>query len=110
MAGKPGQMHLIKQVLRLHKEECYKQLKNRLDYYTSELLRVGVTCQLLWEGYKEDYPDGYGRSQFYYHLSQYIKASKPSKVLHHQAGENLFVDFAGKKLSYIDPATGELIA
>lgn len=165
MAGKPKQMHIIKQVLQLHKEgktnrfitrvtdisrntvkaylrklaamqmdidhllaledpelekqfhagnpaykeERYKQLKSRLDYYASELSRVGVTRQLLWEEYKEDYPDGYSRSQFYYHLSQYIKASKPSMVLHHQAGEKLFVDFAGKKLSYIDPVTGELI-
>lgn len=30
-------------------------------------------------------------------------------VLQHQAGEKLFIDFAGKKLSYIDKDTGEVI-
>lgn len=30
-------------------------------------------------------------------------------VLTHQPGEKLFIDFAGKKLSYIDPKTGEVI-
>ena len=30
-----------------------------------------------------------------------------SGILDHKSGEKLFVDFAGKKLSYIDPSTGE---
>jgi transposase len=36
-------------------------------------------------------------------------ASKPSMVLQHKAGEKLYIDFAGKKLPYIDPHSGELI-
>jgi transposase len=31
-------------------------------------------------------------------------------VLQHEPGEKLSVDFAGKKLSYIDQQTGELVA
>ena len=31
-------------------------------------------------------------------------------VLQHRAGEKLYIDFAGKKLSYIDIDTGEIIA
>lgn len=92
-----------------YKEERYVLLKSRLDYYTVELGKVGVTRQLLWEEYKADYPDGYARSQFFFHLSQYMKAAKPSMVLTHNPGEKLYIDFAGKKLSYIDQKTGEVI-
>lgn len=92
-----------------YKEDRYVHLKNRLGYYCAEMKKVGVTRQLLWEEYKVDYPDGYARSQFFFHLSQHLKAAKPSMVLTHQPGEKLYVDFAGKKLSYIDQKTGELI-
>lgn len=92
-----------------YKEDRYEYLKSRLDYYTAELEKVGVTRQLLWEEYKRDYPGGYKRSQFFYHLSQHQKAANPSMVLTHKPGEKLFIDFAGKKLSYIDQSTGELI-
>ena len=30
-------------------------------------------------------------------------------VLHHNAGEKLFIDFAGKELSYVDRETGEVV-
>ena len=92
-----------------YKENRYRHLKSRLDYYVKELDKAGVTRQLLWEEYKVDYPDGYGRSQFFYHLAQHRKAAKPSMVLTHKPGEKLYIDYAGKKLSYIDQKTGEVI-
>ena len=93
-----------------YKDERFEHLKANLDYFSKELGRVGVTKQLLWEEYRKDYPDGYSRSQFCYHLSQQLIARKPSAVLTHRAGEQLFVDFAGKKLSYIDRDTGEVVS
>lgn len=92
-----------------YKEARFDHLKSRLDYYTKELQRVGVTRHLLWEEYKTDYPDGYKRSQFFFHLAQHKKAAKPSMVLTHLPGDKLYIDFAGKKLSYIDQKTGEII-
>ena len=92
-----------------YKESRYRYLKRRLDYYIDQLEGVGVTRQTLWEEYKADYPDGYKRSQFFHHLAQHKKAAKPSMVLTHKPGEKLYVDFAGKKLSYVDQQTGELI-
>jgi transposase len=92
-----------------YKESRYRYLKRRLDYYTGQLEEVGVTRQTLWEEYQADYPGGYKRSQFFHHLAQHKKASKPSMVLTHRPGEKLYVDFAGKKLSYIVQETGELI-
>jgi len=92
-----------------YKDERYEQLKDKLDYYTKELRRVGVNRHILWDEYKYDFPLGYSYSQFCYHLQQYQMAQKPSMVLEHHPGDKLFIDFAGKKMSYIDRQTGEII-
>ena len=92
-----------------YKEERYEHLKTHIDYYLKELGRTGVNKRLLWEEYRESNPDGYGYSQFCFHLQQQKKASKPSAVLQHVAGDKLYIDFAGKKLAYIDRETGEAI-
>lgn len=92
-----------------YKEERYQHLKGNLEYLAGELKKPGVTRQLLWKEYREAEPDGYGYSQFCHHLSQHLIAKNPSMVLSHAAGEKLFIDFAGKKLSYIHKETGEII-
>jgi len=92
-----------------YKDSRFEKLKERLDYYEKELRRKGVTKRLLWEEYRAETPDGYSHTQFCYHLSQHLQNKNPSLKLEHQPGEKLFVDFAGKKLSYIDKETGELI-
>jgi len=92
-----------------YKDERFDHFKAKLDYFSKELTRVGVTRQLLWEEYRSDYPGGYGHTQFCYHLSQQLIARRPSMVLQHKAGEKLFIDFAGKKPSYINTETGEVV-
>ena len=92
-----------------YKDTRFDELKANLDYYTDELKKTGVTRKLLWEEYRLSIPDGYSLSQFSFHLSQHLLAKNPTMVLQHDPGEKLFVDFAGKKLSYIDPSTGEII-
>lgn len=92
------------------KDNRYEQFKGKLDYYMEELGENGVTRQVLWEEYREEQPDGYSRSQFCFHLQQHIRASKPSMVLRHAAGEKLFIDFAGKHVHYTDKETGEVVA
>ncbi len=92
-----------------YKDDRYEHLKENLDYFINELKRTGVTRQLLWAEYIAAYPQGYSRSQFCHHLLQHRIASKPSMVLIHKPAEKLYMDFAGKKLSYTDPATGEII-
>lgn len=93
-----------------YKDSRFDHLSNNLDYFSNELKRVGVSKKLLWEEYLAVYPDGYAYSQFCFHLRQQLLARKPGLKLEHQPGDKLFVDFAGKPLHYIDPATGELIA
>ncbi len=92
-----------------YKDTCFDELKSNLDYYADELKKVGVTKKLLWEEYRISDPEGYSLSQFTYHLGQHFLTKNPSMVLRHEPGEKLFVDFAGKKLSYIDRTTGEII-
>jgi len=91
-----------------YKDERYETFKENLDYFIKELNETGVNKRLLWEEYKEGLPNGYGYTQFCHHLNQHQKAKKPSMVLEHLPGEKLFVDFAGKKMSYVDRETGEI--
>lgn len=92
-----------------YKDDRYDHLKGLLDHYIKELKRTGVSRRLLWEEYRQARPDGYGYSQFCWHLQQHCNASRPSSVLTHQPADKLFIDFAGKKLHYIDKQSGEMI-
>ncbi len=85
----------------------YDRFKEQLPYFLKELQRKGVTRHLLWQEYKEQYPDGYSYGQFCFHLQQQRIASKPSMVLFHKPADKLFIDFAGKKIYYTDRQTGE---
>lgn len=93
-----------------YKDPRFEHLSGNLDYFRKELTLVGVTKKLLWEEYIQVYPNGYGYSQFCFHLHQQLLARKPGMKLEHVAADKLFVDFAGKPLHYIDQLTGELIA
>jgi len=85
-------------------------LKERLDYYTKELKKVGVTRLVLYEEYKTDHRSShYCYSQFCAVLRQHRAAGKPSLILEHHPADKLYIDFAGKPLSYIDKETGEEI-
>ena len=83
-----------------------------LPYYREQLGKKHVTRQLLWEEYMTSHPDGYQKSQFYYHLKQNLVAGKGATAVlsfTYEPGINLFVDFAGDKLHYVDPDTGEIV-
>ncbi|MFV0520806.1 MAG: hypothetical protein ACK5MI_00020 [Mangrovibacterium sp.] len=47
-----------------YKDDRFEVLNKLLDSYLRELKKTGVTRQVLWEEYRQQYPDGYGRSQF----------------------------------------------
>lgn len=94
-----------------YKDDRYEHFKGQITYYLNELKRTGVSKRLLWEEYRQQRPPagGYGYSQFCWHLQQQQRASRPTMVLTHPPAEKLFIDFAGKKLTYTDPQTGEVI-
>jgi Transposase and inactivated derivatives len=84
-------------------------LESLLPVYCKRLKRKGVTKEMLHQEYKSKYPDGYSRSGFCRHIQLYEKIHKSVMHLEHKAGDKLYIDFAGKKLSIVDIATGEVI-
>jgi transposase len=70
------------------------------------LRKKGVTRQLLWEDYKQGNPEGLGLSQFKHYYAQWKAQVNPTMHMEHKAGDKLYVDFAGDKLSYVDKLTG----
>ncbi|MCF8070478.1 MAG: IS21 family transposase [Desulfobacterales bacterium] len=79
-----------------------------MEYIHNELKKKGVTLQLLWYEYKQDNPDGY---QFSYFCELYQKwAGKLDIALRqrHNAGEKLFIDYAGHTIPVHDPETGNI--
>lgn len=75
-------------------------------YIHNELKRPHVTRQLLWEEYKEQHPDGFGYTQFCYHLAEWAKKLSLSMRQIHRAGEKLFIDYSGLKGKITDPLSG----
>ncbi|MBV5343667.1 hypothetical protein JZU68_08730 [bacterium] len=79
------------------------EFESELEYNLKELTRTGVTRQLLWQEYIARYPNGYAYTQFCERLKQGKRLRGIVMHLEHKPGERMEVDFAGKKLSYIDP-------
>lgn len=90
------------------KDERYEQLQQLLPQIEKGLKRKGMTRLGLWQAYRGEQPDGYGYSRFNEHLRIYMGRSHPVMHLEHKAGEKLFIDFTGEKLSLTDPHTGEI--
>jgi len=87
--------------------EKYKVLSGKFEYFLKELPKTGVTLMTLWEEYRKECPDGYGYSQFCHHFQVWRKTSKIYMHIEHKAGDKMFVDYAGKKLTIYDRYTGK---
>ncbi len=86
----------------------YSSLLKQMPYLIKELSRTGVNRHVLWEEYRQKYPDGYGYSQFCYHLQQFLKTEHATLHIEQKPGDKLYVDFTGKKLQWVDPQSGEV--
>jgi transposase len=74
-----------------------------------ELKRPGVTLELLWQDYRDQYPDGYGYSRYCDLHRAWEKRVSPTMRQTHIAGERMFVDYSGTKLQLIDRTTSEVL-
>ena len=81
---------------------------SQINYWIKELRRVGVTRHLLWQEYRKEYPQGYGYSQFCERLKREIGRKDLTLILSHKPGEVMQVDFAGKKMRWVDIYTAEV--
>lgn len=84
-------------------------LAKHFAYAQKELHKTGVTRQLLWLEYIEAHPDGYTYSRYCHHLHVFLKHKDVAMHLEYEAGDMIMIDFAGKKLCYINADGGEVI-
>lgn len=75
----------------------------------AELRRPHVTLELLHHEYLEQHPNGYGYTTFCEAYRSWLETTKVTMRQVHTAGEKCFVDYSGRRPSYVDPHTGELI-
>ena len=93
-----------------HDSHRLQQLMVHFQYARGELGKTGVTRQLLWREYITQHPDGYVYSHYCYHFAEYLKNRDLAMHLEYNPADMIMIDYAGKKMYYIDPTTGELIA
>lgn len=73
-----------------------------------ELRGKGVTLGLLWQEYRQSYPEGYGYSQFCSLYREWAGALDPVLRQNYIAGEKLLVDYCGQRVPVVDRRTGEV--
>ena len=91
------------------KNERHKILLDHFKRSSHELKQTGVTRQLLWLEYKESNPQGYEYSQYCEHLKAFHHNKDVVMHLDHIPGQEMMIDYAGDKISYVDTETGEII-
>ena len=72
-----------------YKDPRYIHFKGKLEHFSKELKRTGVTKKLLWEEYIKVFPQGYAYSQFCFHLHQQLVARKSTSILSHEPADKL---------------------
>jgi transposase len=68
-----------------------------------ELGRRSVTLRLLWQEYRERFPNGYGYTQFCEYYHRWAETLDPVMRHHHAPGEKMFVDWAGQTIPLQQP-------
>lgn len=89
--------------------ERYRTLKTLFPTIEKEVRKRGGTKLRAWNDYITKHPDGYRKSQFNVLFNKWRQRSHPGMHMEHKAGDKMYVDFAGGKLSHIDRETGEVI-
>ncbi|WP_428330299.1 hypothetical protein [Mucilaginibacter sp.] len=86
-----------------------QSMQRCFPHVDKELKKTGMNRQILWEAYIKEFPEGYKYTQFCTYYNQWKTKVNPTMHMDHKAGDKLYVDFAGKKVSYTDKETGEVI-
>ena len=68
-----------------------------------ELGRRSVTLRLLWQEYRERFPNGYGYTQYCEYYHRWAETLDPVMRHHHPPGEKMFVDWAGQTVPLQGP-------
>lgn len=96
---------------RLYGERISSNKKRPMPDFASldiELRKPGVTLEQLHWQYLQEEPEGYRYSRFCQLYREWRGRSEATMRQVHKAGDKLFIDYSGKKPSYIDRTTGEV--
>jgi transposase len=69
----------------------------------------GFTFLYHYQEYSQRVEEAYGYTQFLEHYRRKYAKIKGSMKLEHEAGKELYIDYAGKKLHIVDKQTGEVV-
>lgn len=78
------------------------------EYIHLELSRPDVTLELLWQEYRQVYPDGVSYPQLTRLYKGWVNKRRVSMRQVYLAGDVMFVDFCGRTMSITNPDTGEV--
>ena len=84
----------------------YESLVALFPYMSKELKRVGVTRWILWGEYKDKHPDGYSYAHFCRYFRHWQTTGNATMHFEHSPADKVYIDFAGKKLQWVDNSTG----
>jgi len=90
-------------------EDKLRELEELFPSISSDLGKTGYTLHYIWCKYKSLHPDGYQYSQFCYYYQKYRESKKAVMHFEHEPGDKLFLDYAGKKLSFVEYGSGAII-
>jgi transposase len=88
--------------------ERFQHLQSKIPDILKALRKKGMTIDIQWLKYINEYPNGYSRTRFYYYLVEHKRKGSSTMHFEHKAGEKMFVDYCGDKLKVVDIQTGEL--
>lgn len=92
-------------------DKRYTSFKTFVEGQSSQRNKPGFTIDNLYGDYKAlDIATHYSKPHFYRLLRKVWNVEKGSIRINHTYGEKLYVDYTGKKLSYVNKETGEQIS
>ncbi|MDF1547671.1 MAG: IS21 family transposase [Bacteroidales bacterium] len=91
------------------KNDRFDKLVSYFDKVNQGRNHPGFTFQFHYHEYKEQAAQPYSYTQFLEHYKRKYAKLKGSMKLEHEAGKEVYIDYAGKKLQIVDKGTGELI-
>ncbi|WP_211238217.1 IS21 family transposase [Saccharicrinis fermentans] len=87
----------------------YNELMQHFERINAAINHPGFTFLFHYNEYKQQAKDPYGYTQFMEHYNRKHAKIKGSMKLEHEAGYEVFIDYAGKKLHIVDKETGEQV-
>src|SRR5690554_453747 len=91
------------------KNDRYDQLMGYFDRINLQRNHPGFTFSYHYLEYRQEVSNPYSYTQFMEHYHRKYSIPEGSMKLDHEAGKEIYIDFAGKKLYIIDKETGELV-